>query len=344
VEAARLLNLYTKYNSRVTPELLNDKTFSLAHYNEFETALADYKTLALDAFRLYNFLPAAYRDAFDELVLFPINAVCNLYEMYYAVARNKQLAAERDPRANAYADRVKACFERDSLLTIHYNQEIADGKWAHQMDQVRIGYRYWQQPPRNILPAVEYVDRKAEDAIFVEKEGYVSMEAHHFTRSEGTEQIHWEIIPDLGRTGSSVSTFPANVYPQAGDAIYLEYDFQCESVGEVEVQLFLAPTLNFNANKGLRYALSFDGGTETIVNFNGHYDGSLGRWQGERIIQSPTKMMLAAAGRHTLRIRVLEPGIVLEKVLLDFGGLQSSYLGAPETVAYGVEVAPEVAP
>jgi len=148
---------------------------------------------------------------------------------------------------------------------------------------------------------------------------------------QGTNRIRWEIIPNLGRTGSSVSTFPQNAYPQANENVYLEYDLKTVSSGEVEIQVFLSPTLNFNANKGLRYALSINGGKEEIVNFNGHYDGSLGQWQGERIIRSVTKMNIPEAGNHTVRIRVLEPGIVFQKIILNFGGLKRTYLGAPES-------------
>jgi hypothetical protein len=331
-EAARLINLYTQYNTRVTPELLDEKTYSLENYNEFETVLKEYKDLALDAFRLYNQLPYEYRDAFDELVLFPINAMCNLYEMYYAFALNKKYAAAYDTRANAYADKVKECFRRDSILTLHYNKDIAGGKWAHQMDQVRIGYTSWQEPPRSILPKIEYVYRKEpEEKRFVETNGYISIEANHFARAHNAGNIRWEVIPHLGRTQAGVSTFPQNVYPKEKDTLYVEYDLQTVSAGRVEVQTWLAPTLNFNENKGLRYALSFDGGKEEIVNFNGHYDGSLGKWQGERIIRTTTPMQIGAAGHHTLRIRALEPGIVFEKIILDFGGLKPSYLGAPET-------------
>jgi hypothetical protein len=331
-EAARLLTLYTRYNSRVTPELLDDKTFSAENYNEFETVVNDYKNLALDAFRLYNMLPTAYRDAFDELVLFPINGMCNLYEMYYAAMMNKHYAKTYDLRANAYADRVKECFLRDSLLTIHYNKDIAGGKWAHQMDQVRIGYTSWQDPFRNIMPTVEYVYRETpKEKIFVEKDGYISIEAENFVRSQGSERIRWEVIPDLGRTKSGVTTLPQDAYPQETDAIYLEYGIQTASAGDANVHVWLAPTLNFNANKGLRYALSFDGGEEEIVNFNGHYLGELGKWQGERLIKSDTRMHVGEAGKHTLRIRILEPGIVFEKLMLDFGGLKPSYLGPPES-------------
>ncbi|MDR2058355.1 MAG: glycosyl hydrolase 115 family protein [Dysgonamonadaceae bacterium] len=332
-EIARMLDLYTKYNSRVTPELLDDKTFSLDHYNEYQTVLNDYKNLAIDALRLYNLLPAEYRDAFDELVLFPINGVCNLYEMYYALALNKKYAAAYDMRANAYADKVKECFTRDSLLTQHYNKDIAGGKWAHQMDQQRIGYTNWNNPPVNIMPKVEYVYRaEPAEKRFVEADGYVAIEAHRFARAKGDGDIRWEIIPNLGRTGSAVTTFPQAAYPPPASSVHLEYDLQTTFAGgDMEVQVFLAPTLNFNANKGLRYALSFDGGEETVVNFNGHYQGELGAWQGERIIKTATKMKIGGAGNHTLRIRVLEPGIVFEKILFDFGGLKPTYLGAPES-------------
>jgi hypothetical protein len=331
-EAARMINLYTQYNSRVTPELLNDKTYSLDNYNEFATVVDDYKQLALDALRLYNLIPVAYRDAFDELVLFPINGMCNLYEMYYAVAMNKRYAASYDLRANAYADKAKECFQRDSILTEHYNKDIANGKWPHQMDQVRIGYTSWQQPPKSIMPKVEYIYRETpKEKVFVEKDGYISIEAEHFARSQGMDAIRWEVIPGLGRTLSGLSTFPQNAYPATSDAVYIEYELQTVSSGDAEIQVWLAPTLNFNANKGLRYALSVDGGKEEIVNFNAHYRGELGNWQGERIIKTPTKLHIGAAGRHTLRVRVLEPGIVFEKLTIDFGGLQPSYLGAPES-------------
>ncbi len=332
-EAARMIDTYTKFNSRVTPELLNQNTFSLDNYNEFERVTTDYKNLALDASRLYNFLPAVYRDAFDQLVLFPISATSNLYEMYYAAALNKHYAAKNDVCANIFADKVKEAFERDSLFTIHYNQNIADGKWAHMMDQIRIGYTIWQQPDRRIMPKVEYVQYEApKEKRFIENDGFISIEAPHFARSQANDRIRFEIIPNLGRTLSAVTTFPQNAYPQADDNIYLEYDLQTVSAGEVEVVVFVSPTLNFNANKGLRYALSFDGGkTEEIVNFNGHYDGSLGSWQGERIIRTITKMSVPEAGNNTLRVRVLEPGIVFQKIIFNFGGLKPSYLGAPES-------------
>lgn len=86
-EIARMINLYAKYNRRVTPEILDSKTYSLENYHEFETVLNDYRALAVEALRLKEQIPAEYQDAYYQLVLYPIDACNNLYEMYYAVAK-----------------------------------------------------------------------------------------------------------------------------------------------------------------------------------------------------------------------------------------------------------------
>ncbi|MDP9959573.1 glycosyl hydrolase 115 family protein [Chryseobacterium lathyri] len=332
-EIARMINLYAKYNRRVTPETLDSKTFSLENYNEFETVLNDYRALALEALRLKEQIPAEYQDTYYQLVLYPIDACSNLYEMYYAVAKNKVLAAKNDIQANFYADKVKECFERNAYLDSKYNNEIAGGKWTHMMDQMKIGYKAWFDGKVNVMPEVIYIPETAnpKDKIFAEKNGYVSIEAENFARMGNSDRIHWEIIPDFGKTKSGVTTFPQNAYPKSGENIYLEYDINFESKGEFEVELLLAPTLNFNHNKGLRYEISFDGGSPQTVNFNGHYKGELGKWQSEHIIKSATKHQILQPGKHTLRFRVLEPGIVLEKILIDTGGLKPSYLGAPQS-------------
>ena len=99
-EAARLIDTYTKYNRRVTPEMLNDRTYSLENYDEWRRVKDDYAALSLDALKLYYLMPAGYRDTFDQLVLFPIQACANLYDMYYAVAMNRKLAEENNVQAN----------------------------------------------------------------------------------------------------------------------------------------------------------------------------------------------------------------------------------------------------
>lgn len=330
-ESARIIDTYTKFNRRVTPELLNDTTYSLENYNEFEKVTSDYTKLALDAFRLFQTIPNESKDAFEQLVLFPADACSNLYEMYFAVAKNKQLAKKNNPEANIWADKVKTCFLRDSLLTIHYNTEIAGGKWNHMMDQIRIGYTYWQQPRHAVMPQVKYIASDINQKKFTESNGYISIEAAHYNKAVGNSQIEWKIIPNLGKTLSGITTFPQNIYPKPEDKIYLEYNIETTSIGEFPIHILVSPTLNFNQNKGLRYALSVDGGEEQIVNINEKYNmRQMEKWQANSINETITKHLFTNTGTHTIRFRVLEPGIVLQKMMIDMGGLKKSYLGAPE--------------
>lgn len=330
-EAARLIDMYTKFNHRVTPELLDHKTYSLENYNEFETVVQEYRQLLVDALRLYNQLPHPYKDTFDQLVLFPINGMSNLYDMYYAKAKNDFYAANNDIRANFWADQVKEGFERDSLLTLHFNT-ISNGKWKHMMDQVRIGYTSWNNPPHNIMPKVTYLDAnavRADAKIFVEQDGYLSIEAMNFHQANNSSQVTWTEIPNLGKTESAITTLPVTV--PLDKQVYLEYKIDVRSTGKAKLIVLTSPTLNYNANQGLRYAVSINGGEEQILNINGHYKGELGQWQAKRIIENVTEHDFPKKGEYSIRIRPLEHGIVIQKIMLDFGGLQPSYLGPPQS-------------
>ena len=326
-EAARILSLYAKYNRRVTPEMLNAKTYSF-NYGEWERVVDEYNALALDAHNLGFLLPATYRDTYDQIISYPVQACSNLYNMYYAQARNHALAAKLDPEANQWADKVEACYLRDSLLTHHYNKVISNGKWDHMMDQIHIGYTSWNSPKKRTMPKVTRIPEKERTYTFQEVDGYVAMEAEHFTRAIAEGETSWNIIPDFGKTLSGVTTIPVTKTPER---MYLEYDVEMKKTGKVRVDLLLAPTLNFNDNEGLSYAVSFDGDKEQNINFTGHYTGDLGKWQANPIIESRPIHQLDKKGKHTLRIRPLNPGIVIEKIMIHSGGLKNSYLGAPET-------------
>ncbi|NLE32341.1 MAG: glycosyhydrolase, partial [Bacteroidales bacterium] len=118
-EAARILNLYSKYNGRVTPEMLDAQTYNL-ETGEWKQVSDAYLKLEAEALRQYLTLKPAYRDAYQQLILFPVQAMANLYEMYYAQAMNHKLYKENNPQANDWADKVEQTFKRDAALCDHY--------------------------------------------------------------------------------------------------------------------------------------------------------------------------------------------------------------------------------
>ena len=153
-EIADLLDLYSKYNGRIKPELLNDKTYSLVNYHEFENIVANFNALKEKAIFINSRLPENQKDAFYQLVLHPIEASANLNELYYTVAKNKLYAKQGRINTNVLAEKAAVLYQKDEEITNYYNKTMAQGKWDHMMDQTHIGYTNWQQPETNSMPEV----------------------------------------------------------------------------------------------------------------------------------------------------------------------------------------------
>ena len=158
-EIGAVITTYLKYAGRRKPELLDTATYSLTNYDEAERVVADWRTLESRAKTLEAALAPEYHAAFYELVLHPIEAYANLNDLYVTVARNRMYAGMMQWRAGTddLADSARKLFERDARISAFYNDTLAGGKWQHMMAQTHIGYTYWQEPPRNVMPRVDVI-------------------------------------------------------------------------------------------------------------------------------------------------------------------------------------------
>jgi len=338
IEAAEILSTYCKYNSRITAEMMNHKTYNLES-GEFLQVKDAYIALEARALRQFLELPGSYKDAYKELILHPVRAMANLYDMYYAVAMNAKLAAEKDLRANYWADLVEYCFKRDAELSKDYNLNIADGKWNHFMDQTHIGYTSWDEPREgNIMPKVTRIkpdEAKQGEYVFNEKNGVVVMEAEHFFESKANDKTKWTVIPDLGRTLSGIALMP---YTRKTNGAVLIYKMNLDTESDsVKLRMFLDSTLPFKKG-GHNVSASFDGGNAKTLNINDQLT-----WKNNyskmypagaaRMIETVTTLALPqkADGMQSLTIRPLDPGVVFYKVIVDVGGYEQTYLKMPES-------------
>lgn len=450
IEIAGIISKYTKFNYRRKPELLEPTTYSLTNYSEAERIVKDYNDLAEKAERIYSQLPSEKKDAFYQLILYPTKACANLNELYFTVGKNRLYAVQGRNSTNYFAEKARQLFQKDAELSKEYNEILAGGKWNHFMDQTHIGYTYWQQPPRNAMPAVQEVQipQTAEFGVtlegfeprtgltlpeqnifdkqpryfevfnmgqtsveftveakeswiklsqtkgnletdqriwvsvdwnavpigknvgtisisgsngqkftinvpvfkpananeikgFVETNGYLSIEAEHFTRSIEEGNLAWKVLPDFGRTLSGVTLTGNNFSPIpitenrstiSPDSPRLEYEMYLFKEGEVNVDLIFAPTQMFQPGDGFRFAVSFDDEKPKIINFHEGYNQK--EWEksvadGVRIVSS--KHTISKSGNHTLKFWAIDSGLILEKMVVNTGGLKPSYLGPPES-------------
>ena len=175
---------------------------------------------------------------------------------------------------------------------------------------------------------------------FVESGGAVSIEAEHFTAKRDGARAAWQTIPGLGRTGDSVAVFPtdAPAFEPAQalrESPALEYRLHLFTAGEFELTCYLLPTHPVRAARGLRFAVGLDGGAPQLVAASEGVEVTSKQW-AQNVLNSTTKVstkLRVGAGAHVLRIYMVDPGVVLDKLVLDTGGVRPSYAGPPETRA-----------
>ena len=339
-EAAQLLNLVSKYNGRITSEMLDATTYTT---DEFARVVTEYQALEARALRQFITLKPEARDAYRQIILFPIQAMGNIYEMYYAQAMNHALAAVGDPDANCWAVRCREAFKRDSLLNLQYNKEIAGGKWDGMMTQKHISYTDWNDWFKaDVCPELIEVPAPAQGPVFSAKDGYISIEAEHTFSRTDAPAAQWTVIPFMGRTRSAIALMP---YTAATANATLEYRFKIPHSAlltphsSLKIHVVTKSTLDFLDKGGLVYDVSLDGNEPVSVNFNSRlnekpeniytiYYPTIAR----RVVEKEVELPLDASREvHTLTLHPQDPGIVFEKIVIDLGGYHPQYLFGTES-------------
>ncbi len=338
-EAARILNLFSKYSGRTTAEMLDRNTYNL-ETGEWKQVRDEFIVLEAEALRQYMRLHAEARDAYKQVILFPVQAVANIYDMYYSQAMNHKLFRLGDKACNEWAEKTEKAFARDKELHKDYNEVMAGGKWNGMMIQKHIGYTQWNDNfPADKLPEVKRITESESKSEFsLDKRGYTSIEAEHYFKANAGNGSYWETIPYMGRTLSAVSLRPYTAQPN-GES--LEYKMELPADADsVKIHVIVKSTLAFKNPEGHKYTVSLDGGKAVEVNFNGNlnekpqncytiYYPTVAR----RVVESVVPMAVSKPSdkMHTLTLTPLDPAIVFEKIVVDYGGYQNQFLFGTES-------------
>ncbi|KAK2759572.1 hypothetical protein CKAH01_16648 [Colletotrichum kahawae] len=172
---------------------------------------------------------------------------------------------------------------------------------------------------------------------FVESGGVVAIEAEHYSELQEKNGLSYITIPHYGRTLSGVKLWPVTADSQTtSTGPKLSYSFySSESRSNARVMLFLGATLNHDPSRPLKYAFAIDGGSPVVVQPvpvtamgsepAGWSDAVIaGGWTSATVVNLP-------GGAHVLDVWLLEPGVVVQRLVIDLGGFKQSSLGPPES-------------
>ena len=167
---------------------------------------------------------------------------------------------------------------------------------------------------------------------FVETSGVVSMEAEHFTSRTSGGLAKWELLPGYGETLSAMTIMPGLTESTTAPSTCLNYDVYLQGSGVANLQAILAPTMSFVPGRGLRYSIALDGQRPVIVDAWANYKQK--DWEqavSDGVHKVDTPVTIDNPGPHTLHFCMVDPGVVVEKLVLSRGRQPFTYLGPAES-------------
>lgn len=173
---------------------------------------------------------------------------------------------------------------------------------------------------------------------FIEDKGFISFNAENYTSKTDGKQANWEIIDGIGYSGHVASALPRTTESQVeidqilANSPVMEYDFYSFNFGEANVYVQAVPTHAFHENSGVRCAIAIDDAEPEIIDFR-----TIGRseeWKQNVLKNASVKssrQIINKAGKHKLKIWMVDPGVMLDQILIDLGGWKESYAFPPES-------------
>ncbi|MDO7846160.1 glycosyl hydrolase 115 family protein [Hymenobacter sp. M29] len=322
---ARLKHEYYRLGHAAKPEHLSGVSFTAAEQNQ---RLADYQKIAAEAEALEKQVPASLRDAYFELILYPTQGARLMNEKVFYAARSLELAKKGDEKALTFAQKSRAAYDQIQALTRRYNDEIAGGKWAGMMSSHPRDQKIFEMPP--VATAALVAEGKAasqapgalsnsatEAAEVATATAPLLLPATAFTSKWAAPHETLAPLPGLGLEGQGLTRLPYDVPSFAADvahAPYLEYRANL-SAGPHSVAVRCLPTFGLYAGRGLHYAVSVNGGPPQTVDVNVPADSK--QWK-ENVLrgfsQGQTTHEVAAAGPATIRLYLLDAGLVVNQI------------------------------
>ena len=342
-EIADLIAKYSKYNLWRKPEVQVPGIF-----NNEEMSYIDSLWLSLSARAeaLRTKIPAEAQDAYYQLVYYPVVASAGVAMIYNASTRGN-------------SNLVEQLMARDQQLSDFYHR-IAGGKWNKMMQDNHIGYTRWSIPNKNVNPTTLgfKVDHIASSATPTSE---YSIPAFKYSRKSGGSSASWMFLPNLGRGEGCMGS--DNVLAENSGAV-LEYDIDDSPLNaQLSVAIGILPTQDIYPARGLRLGVQLDDQPMQTIDarrglndvFQEYTPQNLARskvlkplppqgrlalsgfWNGRKLPRRDevfdnlrwldATFSNVTAGKHTLKVVMIDPEIVVEQIVVNPDNNHYSYFG-----------------
>ena len=295
---------------------LKPTEFSFQNYSEAQQRLADYQRISDEVEQIGEKIKGKsekWAAAFFELVQHPVQGAYQMNRKFLMAQLNQELLAEgHTAEANWAARQMEAAYDSIDALNHRYN-ELLDGKWRGMMALAPAFCALF-----HLKPEVTYTEGAGEEPLDLTPksqplEGCCLIElADYQSKSDDAKLVKgigydWQVM-------------------QLGE---VTYQFPQIDADSIDVFFYAVPFWPIYKGKSNRIAVSIDGGEpQAFENKFAEYSRS---WK-DQVMRNGIGCRLhfainKQAAQHTVTFKALDPGQMLQKVILDWGGLKPSYIG-----------------
>jgi hypothetical protein len=362
-DIVKIWNEYFRLNQPRKPEhmgfdeknwLLKQPAFSaVLNGDETEKRLTDWRRLVKSVDAVEPKLSAEARDAFFELVGYPVRAAAAANEKGLALTRCFATPTNEPAKSAALLEQARQAQAEIHRLTDFYNHQLAGGKWNCMMSDHPGDQAVFQIPANrltatNVAPAKPAVESEADaeaashpvpGADFAEVNHRVIIEAEHASAFVPGADAKWKVLRGLGYNGEAVAVSPVTVPVCAtpakilAESPCLQFKTWLRHAGDWKVTLRTLPTFSVETGQPQRYAVAFDDAPPQIVSLKPSTSEKDSWWQ-ENVMRNAaitsSRHTIAAPGLHTLKIWMVDPGIVIDTIAAENGKVPQLGLLWPE--------------
>lgn len=317
-----------KYNE------LSNTEFSFENYNDAQQRLADYSKIANICRDIYSNLPKDYRASFFELLGYPVEASLEINRKFLLAQLSRQLASENKfAEANWAAKESKLAFDKIESLNQKYNS-LLDGKWNGMM-MLAPGWCAKYQ----LMPELEIFDSAGEKSVDIKPqkaksklENCTVLNLKKYSKKYEQDGISLNSIDGIGYDWHSIQLgkFGERTFnPKDLNSPRFEYQFKAPGASCVKVYVYTVPSFPANADLEKSFGISIDGKPPVVAKSNFKEMGEPWRTQVLRngaldIVEFELEPTDKA---HTISFICGGPGVVIQRVVIDWGGLKKTYVG-----------------
>ncbi len=313
---------------------LTNTDYSFQNFNDAQQRLSDYQRISDLSNQILSEIPKSYYPAFFELVSYPVMGSYQMNRKFLMAQLNQEQVKENKlAAANWAAEQSKIAFDSINKLTDEYNSML-NGKWNGMM-ALAPGWvaKYQNMPevvytegigstPIDLLPQKSKSQLKGCNIIDLKKtKNIVAKNGHTLRHIEGIG-YDWNSI-QLGEATEQA------VDPKDLNGSRFEYEFSGVNADYVTVYVYSLPFFPLYKGKGTQFGISIDGGSPYIaknerLEFSKLWKDQVLQNGAVEIVKFPISQTLE---KHTLTLTCGDPGVIIQRIVIDWGGLKDSYIG-----------------